>query len=173
MDAGELVLGERVRKLDGSYGTVNALKSVHKPQGMYNLTVEGAHTFFVGDGQWLVHNAGGTGCDGSIRGAAAGLGRSGGDTAGRPIPSELRQGDLAANRAANSRDNYWCTHCGFESQEARHFDDDHIISRSQGGNLDPANRRILCVGCNRSAQEGWPPKSGSDWATKHPGWNLR
>lgn len=25
---------------------------------MYNLTVDEAHTFFVGDGQWLVHNAG-------------------------------------------------------------------------------------------------------------------
>jgi hypothetical protein len=24
---------------------------------MYNLTVDEAHTFFVGDGQWLVHNA--------------------------------------------------------------------------------------------------------------------
>jgi hypothetical protein len=27
---------------------------------MYNLTVETAHTFYVGEGQWLVHN---TGCD--------------------------------------------------------------------------------------------------------------
>jgi hypothetical protein len=25
---------------------------------MYNLTVEQAHTFFVGEGQWLVHNTG-------------------------------------------------------------------------------------------------------------------
>lgn len=25
---------------------------------MYNLTVDVAHTFFVGNGQWLVHNAG-------------------------------------------------------------------------------------------------------------------
>jgi hypothetical protein len=25
---------------------------------MYNLSVETAHTFFVGEGQWLVHNAG-------------------------------------------------------------------------------------------------------------------
>lgn len=25
---------------------------------MYNLTVAEAHTFYVGDGQWLVHNAG-------------------------------------------------------------------------------------------------------------------
>jgi hypothetical protein len=24
---------------------------------MYNLTVDTAHTFFVGEGQWLVHNA--------------------------------------------------------------------------------------------------------------------
>jgi hypothetical protein len=24
---------------------------------MYNLTVDEAHTFYVGDGQWLVHNA--------------------------------------------------------------------------------------------------------------------
>ena len=23
---------------------------------MYNLTVEGAHTYFVGHGQWLVYN---------------------------------------------------------------------------------------------------------------------
>lgn len=45
------------------YCGVNA--GVHKPQRMYNLTVEGAHTFFVGDGGWLVHNcpagAGGVG----------------------------------------------------------------------------------------------------------------
>jgi hypothetical protein len=27
---------------------------------MYNLTVAQAHTFFVGDGQWLVHNCGGS-----------------------------------------------------------------------------------------------------------------
>jgi hypothetical protein len=27
---------------------------------MYNLTVDEAHTFFVGDGQWLVHNCGPT-----------------------------------------------------------------------------------------------------------------
>ena len=28
-----------------------------QPQPMYNLTVEEAHSFFVGDGDWLVHNA--------------------------------------------------------------------------------------------------------------------
>ena len=28
-----------------------------QPQMMYNMTVATAHTYFVGDGQWLVHNA--------------------------------------------------------------------------------------------------------------------
>ncbi len=51
--------GAHVRKLDGSYGTVDSLRLVERPQRMYNLTVQDAHTFYVGDGQWLVHNCGG------------------------------------------------------------------------------------------------------------------
>lgn len=31
--------------------------NVHKTQEMYNLTVDTAHTFFVSEGQWLVHNS--------------------------------------------------------------------------------------------------------------------
>ncbi len=54
--AGELLLGDRVRSADGA-GVVEALVSVASPQVMYNLTVAEAHTFYVGDGQWLVHNA--------------------------------------------------------------------------------------------------------------------
>ena len=27
------------------------------PRPVYNLTVEGAHTYFVGGGQWLMHNS--------------------------------------------------------------------------------------------------------------------
>jgi len=34
------------------------VKVVVQPQRMYNLTVADAHTFFVGDGEWLVHNCG-------------------------------------------------------------------------------------------------------------------
>ncbi len=59
--AGELLLGDRVRSADGT-GVVEALVSVASPQVMYNLTVAEAHTFFVGDGQWLVHNR----CNGVI-----------------------------------------------------------------------------------------------------------
>jgi hypothetical protein len=54
--AGDLEVGDDLRRADGSYGEVQAIEFIHQPQVMYNLTVAEAHTFFVGDGQWLVHN---------------------------------------------------------------------------------------------------------------------
>ena len=39
---------------------------VRHTQDMYNLTVEQAHTFFVGEGQWLVHNQ----CIGAVQDTA-------------------------------------------------------------------------------------------------------
>ena len=56
--AGELQAGDLVRQADGSYGMVEATTFVYQPQPMYNLTVAAAHTYFVGEGQWLVHNCG-------------------------------------------------------------------------------------------------------------------
>ena len=56
VEAGELHVGDRIRKVDGSYGVVQSVLVVHQPQPMYNLTVETAHTYFVGDLRWLVHN---------------------------------------------------------------------------------------------------------------------
>ena len=56
IDAGALVVGEKIKKADGTAGTVEAAVLVPQPQRMYNLTVEGAHTFFVGQERWLVHN---------------------------------------------------------------------------------------------------------------------
>jgi hypothetical protein len=54
--AGELRSGMHVRQADGSDGVVWFAWEVHEPETMYNLTVDTAHTFFVGEGQWLVHN---------------------------------------------------------------------------------------------------------------------
>ena len=109
----------------------------------------------------------------SIRGADPGKGSAGGTGAGQPISLSQRQTDLEANRQANPRGHYHCTNCGYENTDPRHFDVDHIIPMSQNRDTTPANRRILCVGCNRSAQEGWPPNPGSDWATRHKDWDLR
>lgn len=53
-----LWLGAEVRSANGWYGTVQEIQFILHPQPMYDLTVAEAHTFFVGDGQWLVHNCG-------------------------------------------------------------------------------------------------------------------
>jgi hypothetical protein len=55
--AGELEVGDPVRRSDGSTGVVQAVVIVAQPRAMYNLTVADAHSFFVGEQQWLVHNA--------------------------------------------------------------------------------------------------------------------
>jgi hypothetical protein len=54
--AGELRSGMHVMKSDLESGLVWLVWKVHESQSMYNLTVDTAHTYFVGDGQWLVHN---------------------------------------------------------------------------------------------------------------------
>ncbi len=55
--AEDLQIGDEVRQADGTTGIVWLKWNVYKTQEMYNLTVDTAHTFFVGEGQWLVHNA--------------------------------------------------------------------------------------------------------------------
>ena len=57
VNAEDLQVGADLRNADGSTGEVEAIEIEQTSQEMYNLTVNEAHTFFVGDGQWLVHNA--------------------------------------------------------------------------------------------------------------------
>jgi hypothetical protein len=54
--ASHLHTGDFIRQFDGSYGPVRSIRVQKQPQVMYNLTVSTAHTFFVGNGNWLVHN---------------------------------------------------------------------------------------------------------------------
>jgi hypothetical protein len=108
-----------------------------------------------------------------IRGAPPGRGSTGGPTGGQRISPDDRLEELAKNQQGNPHGRYSCDHCGYENTDSSHFDVDHIVPKSQDGNRDPNNRRLLCLGCNRSAQEKWPPKPGSDWATKHPDWDMR
>jgi hypothetical protein len=44
------------RMRNGEIAAVLSIELVQRTQQMYNLTVDVAHTFFVGDEQWLVHN---------------------------------------------------------------------------------------------------------------------
>jgi hypothetical protein len=55
--AKDLQVGMHVLRLDGTAGVVQSVLVVEQPERMYNLSVAEAHTFFVGEGEWLVHNA--------------------------------------------------------------------------------------------------------------------
>jgi hypothetical protein len=56
VNAGELQAGNWLKRANGETGVVKSVSFEVKSQKMYNLTVAQDNTFFVGDGQWLVHN---------------------------------------------------------------------------------------------------------------------
>ena len=55
--AGLLTVGEHIRKANGGWGVVRAVRSEWDAGVRYNLTVETAHTYAVGDGGWVAHNS--------------------------------------------------------------------------------------------------------------------
>lgn len=55
--AGDLQVGDEIRTATGHPGKVESIRFAVDPQPMYNFTVAIAHTYHVGNGQWLVHNA--------------------------------------------------------------------------------------------------------------------
>lgn len=58
VEGAELRVGDRVPSAEGGPGSVEAISWSRGPATMYDLTVAISHTFFVGDGGWLVHNRG-------------------------------------------------------------------------------------------------------------------
>jgi len=56
--AGNLRIGEPVRRADGSAATVEGVRRVPGQGTMYDLTVSHIHTFAIGTGQYVVHNTG-------------------------------------------------------------------------------------------------------------------
>jgi Bacterial EndoU nuclease/Pretoxin HINT domain len=56
--AGHLQIGDKVKQADGTTGTVTNVFTLQQTQEMFDLTVDTAHTFYVGRDGWLVHNCG-------------------------------------------------------------------------------------------------------------------
>ncbi len=54
--AGHLQIGDKIKQADGVVGVVANVVTVAQMQEMFNLTVDEAHTFYVGEKGWLVHN---------------------------------------------------------------------------------------------------------------------
>jgi RHS repeat-associated protein len=65
IEVGKLAVGETILRLDGSQATVEAIEVVSSPQVMWDITVDGVHTFTVGQLDLIVHNH--TGCDAVAR----------------------------------------------------------------------------------------------------------
>ena len=56
VEAAQLRSGDHVPSATSGSGVVASVTWVRGPDSMYDLTVADVHTFFVGDGGWLVHN---------------------------------------------------------------------------------------------------------------------
>jgi Pretoxin HINT domain len=57
--AGHLLVGDKIKQADGTVGVVSNVFTFQQTQEMFNLTVSEAHTFYVGNNGWLVHNQAG------------------------------------------------------------------------------------------------------------------
>jgi|LakMenEpi03Aug12_release.lakeMendotaPanAssembly.Ray.scaffolds.fasta_scaffold226868_3 hypothetical protein len=141
VDAGELHVGDAVRQA----GIVQAVVVVQRSQPTYNLTVAVAHTFFVGEQQWLVHNA--NNCD--ITKRPSGWRKSSGPEAMKKKAPIDADGDTI------------CPACG---RKTDYFSPDHyptVAERRATGNYDtrkewlddyynPDELRPICPSCNVS-----------------------
>ncbi|MCD0177263.1 hypothetical protein IHN32_15055 [Deinococcus sp. 14RED07] len=56
--AGHLKIGDTIKQADGTTGLVANVTTVGQTREMFNLTVSEAHTYYVGQEGWLVHNCG-------------------------------------------------------------------------------------------------------------------
>ncbi len=58
VEAKDLTLETEIYRADGTSGEVESLKVVLSPRTMFDLTVDEAHTYTVGEEMWVVHNCG-------------------------------------------------------------------------------------------------------------------
>ncbi|TAL09758.1 MAG: hypothetical protein EPO00_05400 [Chloroflexota bacterium] len=77
-DAADLGAGDHVPSATAGPGVVESVSFAGGAATMVNLTVATAHTFYVGEGSWLVHNCGGEPGRGGSGNTAGPNGESGG-----------------------------------------------------------------------------------------------
>ena len=86
-DAGELEVGDHLVNLRGESVVVEDIRRRPVPEAVYNFSVAGLHTYFVGQGGIWVHNNSGTGC--GVGGGAA-VSATGLETRGFQPPTGTR-----------------------------------------------------------------------------------
>lgn len=101
--SGDLWIGAQILRSDGLTGDIEKIAKIHSNKVMLNLAVDQAHTFFVGDGKWLVHNT----C--SPRGALAASQaqeRVGVSGTGNPTMATIADGSITTHSGWSSRSGY-------------------------------------------------------------------
>jgi hypothetical protein len=63
IDSGQMRVGDFVQSLQGAWRRVVAITPLEVQETVYNFTVDKDHDYFVGQTGFLVHNAGGCGCE--------------------------------------------------------------------------------------------------------------
>ncbi len=130
-EAGSLKVGDRIL---GRHGEILTLKALDRRNGrftVYDIQVEGLHSYFTAKDGVLAHN-----CDPTIK-----PGSSGGDTAGERFPEDVRQ------QAFDEDPSRTCVYCG---QEGTGTQVDHAVPRANGGNATLDNAQLACPHCNAS-----------------------
>ncbi len=148
VEAEHLRAGDEVRRADGGSGAVEAISLEQRTERMHNLTVEGAHTYFVGGGRWLVHNE----CS-KTNWPPIKKGATGGPTAGKNF--SLRVQDQAWKENPEGI----CVYCRRTAGRRRQVD--HVIAKTRGGNATLENAQIVCNHCN-------PSKGNRDFPVNPP-----
>ncbi|WP_156952911.1 polymorphic toxin type 47 domain-containing protein [Deinococcus frigens] len=96
MGAGHLKIGDKIKLADGTVGVIANVVTVQQTREMFNLTVSEAHTYYVGQEGWLVHNQGGPTTPGANSRSAGN-----GWTYNSKVDLDLRGSGLAQSDAVN------------------------------------------------------------------------
>ena len=128
VEAGELRPGEQIASVTSGMGVVSSVTWLRGEDRMYDLTVDVAHSFFVGDGGWLAHNRGPC------------VGSAGGPGAGKDFTERTRD-------RIRARDNNTCVFCGVRTVRQRGPNQsqiDHSMPKKRRGNNTDLNAQNTC-----------------------------
>ncbi|WP_240501203.1 polymorphic toxin-type HINT domain-containing protein [Deinococcus sp. LM3] len=98
MGAGHLKIGDTIKQADGTTGLVANVTTVQQTREMFNLTVSEAHTYYVGQDGWLVHNDNEQACGSLVTKTLDGL-QPYSNQSSKNLPQYEKLGDFEGARA--------------------------------------------------------------------------